>query len=169
MADPYLGEIRVFAGNFAPLGWALCDGQLLPIAQYDALFTIIGTTYGGDGQETFALPDLRGRWPIGVGGGPGLSPRVLAETGGVESHALTEAELPGHTHAVPAVSGPADTSNPAGAVPAGSRVPTYTTGEATPGGPATTPAGGGQPHSNLSPYLVCNYIIALQGIFPVRA
>ena len=108
-------------------------------------------------------------WSIGVGAGPGLSQRVLGEVGGVESHALTEAELPGHTHAVPAVSEPAATSTPAGALPAGSRVPTYTTGEATPGGTATTPAGGGQPHSNLSPYLVCSYIIALEGIFPVRA
>lgn len=169
MADAYLGELRVFAGNFAPRGWALCDGQLLSIAEYEALFAIIGTTYGGDGQLTFALPDLRGRWPIGVGAGPGLSPRVLGQTGGAESHALTEAELPGHTHAVPATGRAADTSTPAGALPAVSRVPTYGTGEATPGGTVTTPAGGGQPHSNLSPYLVCNYIIALEGIFPVQA
>ncbi|HEX6608874.1 MAG TPA: tail fiber protein [Chloroflexia bacterium] len=169
MADPYLGEIRMFAGNFAPLGWAFCNGQLLPIAQYDALYAILGTTYGGDGQTTFALPDLRGRGPIHAGQGPGLSNHPQGEQGGTETVTLTVAQMPGHTH-VPAASSAAGTSShPTGAVWAASSTSDnqYASSTKTPMNPGTvSAAGGNQPHDNLQPLLAINFIIALEGIFP---
>ncbi len=176
MAEPFLGEIRIFSGNYAPTGWALCDGQLLPISQNTALFPILGTTYGGNGVSTFALPDLRGRVVVSFGQGPGLSPYQQGQVGGAESSTLTTAQMPSHSHSVGASETPT-TADPKGAVPAknvgaqpGSSVHTYA---ATPDGTTMNSAmigatGGGHPVSVLQPYLVVNYIIALQGIYPSR-
>jgi microcystin-dependent protein len=167
MAQPYVGEVRMFAGNFAPAGWMFCEGQLLPISEYETLFNLIGTTYGGDGQNTFALPDLRGRLPIHQGNG-----FVLAETGGVETVTLTVPQIPAHSHAFLA------TINGASANAPGSSVLLARTAAATitPYGtdaPATTlasnmvtPVGGSQPHTNFQPYLCVDFIISLFGIFP---
>jgi microcystin-dependent protein len=169
MAQPYIGEIRMFAGNFAPAGWALCNGQLLPISENDALFTLIGTTYGGDGQTTFALPDLRGRLPVHQGTGPGLGSYILGETGGAELVTLTVNQLPAHNHRAQGTSGEADRRNPKGALPARPREAAY----ADSGSPASlnasivSPAGGSQPHSNMQPYLCVHFIISLFGIFPI--
>lgn len=167
--EPFIGEIRLFAGNFAPRGWAFCDGQLLPIAQNQALFSIIGTTYGGDGRTTFALPDLRGRAPIHAGSGPGLTPRVLGARGGEEQVTLTESQLPQHTHSLMASTAKADTKTPTGEV-LGGNTKNYT---APPTNVDTDIssigiAGEGQAHNNMQPYLTLNYIIALQGIYPSR-
>lgn len=169
--DPFIGEIRMFAGNFAPRGWAFCDGQILPIAQYAAVFSLLGTTYGGDGRVTFALPDLRGRAPQAMGAGPGLTPRTLGEVGGVESVTLLEREMPAHGHALAASRAPAVGRTPAGLTaepevdvadtPAGA-------GAALVPGAQLGPTGGGAPHPNLPPSLAINFIIALQGIFPAR-
>jgi len=176
MADPFLGEIRIFGGNFAPIGWALCDGSLLQISQNTALFSILGTTYGGDGIRTFALPDLRGRVVVSFGQGPGLSPYQEGTMGGAESSTLTTAQMPAHSHLVGASNTPS-TADPKGAVPAkvvgaepGSGTHVY---GAAPDGTTMNNAmigatGSGQPVSVLQPYLVVNYIIALQGIFPSR-
>jgi microcystin-dependent protein len=167
--DPYIGEIRLFAGNFAPRGWALCNGQLLPIAQNVALFSILGTTYGGDGIQTFALPDLRGRAPVHMGRGPGLAPVTLGQARGSETVTLVEGEMPGHTHQV-LVAGAATDTDPVGAALATSAEATY--GAAGSGArldlATVLPAGGGQPHENMQPYLAVNFIIALEGIFPAR-
>ena len=167
MANPFTGEIRLFAGNFPPRGWALCDGQHLPIADHDALFTLIGTTYGGDGLTTFALPDLRSRVPIHQGGG-----FILAETGGVENITLTVQQIPAHTHSLLASSDPANSPNPQAHVLA----ETISTTPYFAGPPAVTlapqsvvQAGGSQPHENLQPYQCINYIICLFGIFPSRS
>lgn len=173
MADPFLGEIRPFAGNFAPLGWALCQGQLLPIAQNDALFALIGTTYGGDGQTTFALPNLAGRIPLHQGAGPGLTPRALGEAGGSETVTLNVQQLPAHTHAALGANSGADKVSPAGAfwsTDPGGNTGAYSTaagGQMAAG--AVGVAGGGQAHANVQPFLVLNYIIALEGIFPPRS
>ena len=165
MPEPFIGEIRMFAGNFPPAGWAFCDGQLMPISENDALFILLGTTYGGDGQETFALPNLQSRVPIHQGTGSGLSPRQIGETGGVETVTLTTQQIPIHTH--PATCSPS--SDPANATWAGSDVQIYsnaaTTGFVGNGFP-TSMTGGSQPHENLVPYLCINYIISLFGIFP---
>ena len=170
MGQPYVGEIRMFAGNFAPAGWAFCAGQLLAIAENDVLFNLIGTTYGGDGQTTFALPDLRGRIPIHQGTGAGLTPRPLGEGSGVETVTLTVNQSPSHTHAFMGTSSNASAANPANAVVAApSTIDLYR--------PATAPnanlaanalgmAGGSQPHDNLQPYLCISFIISLFGIFP---
>jgi microcystin-dependent protein len=160
MSEPFIGQVTIFAGNFAPRGWAICDGRLLSIAQNSALFAILGTTYGGDGQVTFALPDLRGRAPIGTGNGPGLTSRALGEAAGTETVTLTVPEMPAHTHTLVV-----STTAPGGAARA-------LEGELTPN-PITTAegmgvSGGSQPHENMQPYLALNYIIALQGIFPSR-
>ena len=159
--DPLLGMIVLFAGNFAPRGWAFCNGQLLSIAQNTALFSILGTTYGGDGRTTFALPDLRGRVPLHAGAstGPGLSHRELGERGGSESVALTGAQLPPHQHTLQAA--PEANGDPAGGILAAAT-------DEKRGQTVTGVAGGGQPHDNMQPYLGLNYIIALQGIFPSR-
>lgn len=169
--DPFLGEVRMFAGTYAPMGWEFCNGQLLNISQYDSLFALIGTTYGGDGVSTFALPDLRGRTPIHMGQGPNLSPRNLGDSLGRESVLLTAAQMPTHYHSVHA-------SSKAGvqAVPNGS-VWAVVTGENryTQAAPtvsmspnATTPAGGGQPHDNMMPFQAVSFIIATEGVFPSR-
>ena len=164
MGQPYTGEIRLFAGNFAPAGWMLCDGQLLPIAENDTLFNLIGTTYGGDGQSTFALPDLRGRVPIHQGGG-----FIQGQSSGVEQVTLTVNQIPAHAHPFLASADPASSPNPAANVLA----ETVSTTPYFAGPPAVTlapqsivPAGGSQPHSNLQPYLCINYIICLFGIYP---
>lgn len=175
MTDPFLAEIRIFAGNFAPYGWALCNGQLLPIVQNTALFSLLGTTYGGDGRVTFALPDLRERVPVQQGQGAGLSERFLGEQGGSATVSLTSAEMPIHSHTPQVGSTPGDSTSPAGAVWAqasrGRQVePVYSTQQPgvlmNPG--AVQPAGGSQPHNNMPPYLTVSFIIALQGIFPQR-
>lgn len=165
MAQPYVGEIRMFAGNFAPAGWMFCGGQLLPISEYETLFNLIGTTYGGDGQSTFALPDLRGRLPVHVGDG-----FTLAEAGGVESVTLTVSQIPGHTHALVGTSANGTSPNPGGnllAQSAGTIQP-YTVEPTTlnmnPG--AINSVGGSQPHDNFQPYLCVDFIISLFGIFP---
>jgi len=173
--EPMIGEIRMFAGNFAPRGWALCDGQLLSIAEYSALFSILGTTYGGDGRTTFALPDLRGRVPIHPGQGPGLSSRRLGEKGGVEAVTLTVNQIPSHTHSAVAYadSSVGSTDKPDAAVPArnAGSTPEYgQVGNTTLNQDAIVigNTGGNQPHENMQPYLAVNYIIALVGIFPSR-
>lgn len=169
MGQPFIGEIRMFAGNFNPNGWAFCDGQLMPISENDALFTLIGTTYGGDGQETFALPNLQSRIPIHQGTGPGLTNRVLGEAAGVEQVTLTTQQIPAHNHAFLASTAPGTQNAPAGEVLAsGSNVLIYK--PATPTQPmaaqSVTPVGGSQPHDNMHPFLCINYIISLFGIFP---
>jgi microcystin-dependent protein len=167
MAQPFVGEIKMFGGNFAPAGWLFCEGQLLAIGDNDTLFALIGTTYGGDGQTTFALPDLRGRAPVHAGssGGPGLTPRLLGEQGGEEAHSLTQSEMPPHAHGGHASSGDQTTNRPAGAYPARGGV--YASSQDTTTGPGEQ-VGGGQPHANMQPYLGLNYIIAVEGIFPSR-
>ena len=172
MSDPFLGEIKLFAGNFAPRGYALCQGQLLSIAQNSALFSILGTTYGGNGVNTFALPDLRGRVPVQPGQGPGLSSYTLGEMAGVESTTLTSNNMPIHTHSLGAVAGPGNTNSPVSAfLAAGSpEANPYAVGSAstTLSTQAIGTAGGSQPFSLLQPYLCLNFIIALEGIFPSR-
>jgi microcystin-dependent protein len=176
MSMAMLGEIRLFAGNFAPRNWTFCQGQILSISSNTALFSILGTTYGGNGTTTFALPDLRGRAPIGPGQGPGLSTYVLGQTSGVETVTLLQSQMPLHTHTLTpspnASSRFADVSSPAGAVPATSpEAPLYSS-EApdvtTAGGANIAVAGGSQPHENRSPSLVLNYIICTAGIYPSR-
>jgi microcystin-dependent protein len=163
----------MFGGNFAPRGWAFCAGQLLPIAQNTALFSILGTTYGGNGQTTFALPDLRGRAPVSSGQGPGLSSYVLGEQGGNETVTLTSPEIAAHAHSfsLPSSSSAQNTTltDPVSAYLGVAGTPIYSTsadGVMAPGN--TGPAGGSQPHQNLPPYLCVNFIIALEGIFPSR-
>lgn len=171
MTEPFIGEIRLFAGNFAPRGWAFCNGQLLPIAQNAALFSILGTTYGGDGRVNFALPNLQGRSPMHWGNGPGLSPRLLGETSGTENVTLNQNQMPTHTHPMAASTARADDDDPAGNLLAQARGDTYT----APGGAATTlaptavtPTGGNQPFTVMQPYLAVSFIVALVGIFPAR-
>lgn len=168
-----IGEIRLFAGNFPPRNWAFCNGQLLSIAQNTALFSILGTTYGGDGRTTFALPDLRSRVPIHAGQGPGLSNYNLGQTGGAENVTLTQNQLPAHNHGVNAVAQGGNQASPAGNLPAVESTGTSldysnaaATGQMSPGMIANT--GGGQPVSVVQPYQCLNYIIALFGIFPSR-
>ncbi|MDF7776264.1 tail fiber protein [Sphingomonas sp. AOB5] len=174
MSNPYLGELRPFAGNFAPRFWALCNGQLLSIAQNNALFALLGTTYGGDGITTFALPDLRGRLALSQGQGPGLTNRTLGEQSGTETVTLTIQTMPAHTHVVVASANEAASPVPTGRVPAAPKnggkfylPPNVGTQTDAPIGTASIgTAGGSQPHENLMPILAINYIIALQGIFP---
>jgi len=171
--DPFLAEIRIFPFNFAPKGWALCNGQILPISQNTALFSLLGTTYGGDGKSTFALPDLQGRAAMHPGQGPGLSLHDLGETGGSETVTLLQTEIPAHSHACRASSDPGELQGPS---------PTRTIARSANGfayvaGPANVamapqvlpPAGGDQPHNNMQPYLTFNFCIAMQGIFPPRS
>ena len=167
MASPFLGEIRAFGFNFAPRGWARCDGQILPIAQNTALFSLLGTQYGGDGQTTFALPDLRGRVPMHQGQGPGLSEKIIGEQAGVEAVTLIASQMPAHAHLQPASSGDQDTNRPGNAVPARGGVYAESPDGETFMDP-TTQSGGSQPHDNMPPYLVLNYCIALEGIYPSR-
>lgn len=163
MAEPFLSEIRIMSFVFAPKGWALCNGQLLPINQNQALFSLLGTTFGGDGRVNFALPDLRGRVPIHVGNG-----HTLGERGGAQTHTLSIAELPAHTHPVRASSNEGDSSVPTSRLPASAPVDLYAApgnGVALAGGMVTS-TGGNQAHLNMQPFLTLNFCIALQGIFP---
>jgi microcystin-dependent protein len=164
VAQPYVGEIRMFAGNFAPAGWMFCEGELLPISEFETLFNLIGTTYGGDGQSTFALPDLRGRVPIHFGNG-----FTLAETGGVETVTLTVAQIPAHSHPLLASTSTAAASSPTNNV-TGQVGSTEIYREVAPAsgmsGLAVSSIGGNQPHNNFQPYLCVDFIISLFGIFP---
>ena len=174
MSSPFVAEIRMFGCNFAPTGWAQCNGQLLPLSQNTALFSLLGTNYGGDGKSTFALPNLQGSIPMHIGGdgqGPGLSPHVLGETGGVDAVTLLQSEIPAHAHLVTASQSDGTTRLPGGQLPAaGVGVAPYgVPGPLTAMHPnLVTPTGGGQPHNNLQPYLTLRFCIALQGIFPPR-
>jgi len=175
MSDQFVAEIRIFPFNFPPTGWAFCDGQLMPISQNTALFSLLGTVYGGDGKSTFALPDMQGNVPMQPGDGQGLSPRFLGEMSGVETITLLQSEIPIHTHALKANDFTGDKTVPS---------PTTSLGESTGGNfyvdgasspalslmavEALPPAGGGLPHNNMQPYLTLNFCIALQGIFPQR-
>jgi microcystin-dependent protein len=171
MADPFVAEIRIFPFNFAPKGWAWCDGQLMPLSQNTALFSLLGTTYGGNGKSNFALPDLQGRAPMHPGQGPGLSLHDLGETGGSETVTLLESEIPAHSHAVSVSQADALVGSPVGQQFAtGIGIGMYATpGALTQLNPsALAPAGGDQPHNNLQPYLTFYFCIALQGVFPPR-
>ena len=176
MSDPFLGEIRLVGFTFAPQGWALCDGQLLSIAQNTALFSLLGTTYGGNGQTTFALPDLRGRVPIHPGQGPGLSNYVLGEQSGSENVTLNASQLPGHNHPLASSNQQGSSSDPSGYFPAVLNDPAGTiavNGYLASSNSTLNPAaigvtGGNQPHSNIQPFLCVNFIICLQGIYPSR-
>jgi len=174
MADPFVAEIRIFPFNFAPKGWAFCDGQILPISQNTALFSLLGTTYGGNGQSTFALPNMQGNAPMHPGQGPGLSLHDLGETGGSETVSLLESEIPAHAHAIVAAANPALLKLPA---------PTASLARSQGDNAyqsvvnqnivqmnanAIAPAGGDQPHNNMMPYLTLSFCIALQGVFPPR-
>lgn len=168
MAQPYVGEIRIFAGNFAPAGWMFCEGQILPISENETLFQLIGTTYGGDGQSTFALPDLRGRLPLHVGAGGGGS-FVLAETGGAEEVTLTTSQIPAHTHALMASTSAGTQNSPNNSVTAASPSVTLYAADVTDSNMSTATVaghGGSQPHTNVQPYLCVNFILSLFGIFP---
>lgn len=169
MSQPYVGEIRMFGGNFAPAGWAFCDGQLVSISDNETLFQLIGTTYGGDGQVSFGLPDLRGRLPVHMGSGPGLTPRTIGEMGGQESVTVTTSQILAHSHALLASSATANAGSPSGNVPAASTsIDLYTTADPTDAMAATALAGtgGSQPHDNMMPYLCISFIISFFGIFP---
>ena len=170
MSNPFIGEIRMFGGSFAPAGWALCNGAVMPISENDAMFALIGTTYGGDGQETFALPDLQGRIPIHAGQGPGISQNyVLGEKAGVESVTLTTQQIPVHTHPMLATNDIGDNPSAQGRVVAQSTSVDLYTEDVTDTNLAATaiqPVGGSQPHENMMPYLCITFIISLFGIYP---
>ena len=172
MSSPFMGEVRVFAGTFAPQQWALCDGQILPIAQNDALFALLGTTYGGDGVSSFALPEARGRIPVGLGSGPGLSARTLGDKFGTETVTLTSANMPAHTHTVNVSDTAASQAAPANNLIGKARHYLPSTATPTNTGVLNTLAistvGGNQPHENMMPYLCMSFIICLQGLFPSR-
>jgi microcystin-dependent protein len=172
MANPFLAEIRLLPFNFAPKGWAFCDGQILPLSQNTALFSLLGTTYGGDGKSNFALPNLQGNAPMHPGQGPGLSLHDLGETGGSQTVTLLESEIPSHSHTLRAITDPADqaVASPARSLARSSGGfawnPTFS--QAQMSGSAIAPAGGNLPHNNMQPYLTLNFCIALQGVFPPR-
>jgi microcystin-dependent protein len=171
--DPFVAEIRIFPFNFAPKGWAFCNGQLMPISQNTALFSLLGTTYGGDGKATFALPNLQGSVPLNHGQGPGLSLYDLGQTSGSDAVTLGLAEIPAHTHSVRAETiDPGDVSIPSGSsalAPSDGGTLYQNTANTQLAPQAIALTGGDQPHNNLMPYLVLNYCIALQGIFPPRS
>ena len=172
MSEPFIAEIRIFAGNFAPLNWAFCDGQILPISQNNALFSLIGTTYGGDGTTTMGLPNLQERAPMHSGNGPGLANRYQGQSGGSSTHPLTEAEMATHTHSLPATNEPGNR----GEVSSSSRYAVSPLGDkqyaASPAEPMAATSiqavGSGQAHNNMPPYLALNFIIALIGTYPSR-
>jgi len=170
MADPFLGEVRMFAGTFAPVGWELCNGQLLSIAENDALYNLLGTTYGGDGVNTFGVPDLRGRSPVHQGQGQGLSNRVLGQLTGTETVTLTAAQIPAHYHPVHATNtaGTASipTNNVWGQGSTGEKQYTQNAPNVSMSANCTTSTGGSQPHENMMPFLAVSFIIATQGIYP---
>jgi microcystin-dependent protein len=169
MADPFVAEIRIFPFNFAPKGWAWCDGQLLPLSQNTALFSLLGTTYGGNGKSNFALPDLQGRAPMHPGQGPGLSLHDLGETGGSETVSLLESEMPVHSHTLRAVEDDGSFFTPVNMYfAAGNSMYVSGNPNTTMAPQALSPAGGDQPHNNMMPYLTFYFCIALQGVFPPR-
>lgn len=174
MADPFVAEIRIFPFNFAPRGWAWCNGQLLPISQNTALFSLLGTTYGGNGKSNFALPDLQGRAPMFWGQGPGLSLHDLGESSGSETVSLLQSEMPSHPHSFNAANEGAVTNTPANTLvarPFGRGNNLFNTGGAPPtqmSPSAVTPTGGDNPHNNMMPYLTFYFCIAMQGVFPPR-
>jgi microcystin-dependent protein len=172
MSQPFIGEIRMFGGNFAPAGWMLCQGQVIPISENDTLFNLIGTTYGGDGQETFALPNLQGRVPIHMGQSSGTSNYLIGESGGVESVTLTTQQIPSHTHPPIANNGTGTSTNPANNVWAAQPALLQYNPAGTEDSPlrnnAIQQAGGSQPHDNMMPYLAVNYIISLFGVYPTQ-
>ena len=172
MSEPFIAEIIMFGGNFAPRGWAFCEGQLLPISQNAALFSLIGTTYGGDGRTSTALPDLRGRVAIQAGTGPGLPSYRLGQRGGQPTHILTPNEMPSHNHNISVHSEDGDEANPSGltfAATGGTAIYSDEGADATMRGNTITNTGGGQAHNIMQPFLALNYIIALTGIFPSRS
>lgn len=174
MSEPFIAEIRIFAGNFAPRGWAFCDGQLLPISQNTALFSLIGTTYGGDGRTTTALPNLQGRAPMHPGRGPGLTERRLGQKGGVETVTLSEAQMPNHTHSMNAANRNGEDRPAVGNALArstgGAMYQTNTTANLVDMANQALPAtGGSQSHNNMQPFLTMNFIIALVGLYPSRS
>jgi len=183
MSNPFVGEIRVFPFNFAPVGWAMCNGQILPISQNTALFSLLGTQFGGNGTSNFALPNLQGNIPIGFGSGPGLSPYSIGEQGGVASVTLTSLQVPAHTHTLPvsaAATSKQATPSPSnflgatgggrsGGVNAYATPALQTANAATMLPGAVANSGGGVAHNNMAPYLVLNFCIALQGVFPARS
>ncbi len=170
--DPFVAEIRIFPFNFPPKGWAFCDGQILPLSQNTALFSLLGTTYGGDGKSNFALPNMQGNAPMHPGQGPGLSLHDLGETGGSDTVSLLESEIPSHTHNVQASSQDGTDNHPVNNYPAqGVGINLYVNAGTTPvnmNDNAIAPAGGDQPHNNMQPYLTLNFCIALQGVYPPR-
>jgi microcystin-dependent protein len=174
MSNPFVAEIRIFPFNFAPTGWAFCDGQLLPLSQNTALFSLLGTTYGGDGKSNFALPNLQGDAPMHPGQGPGLSLHDLGETGGSDTVSLLESEIPSHSHGLMTFGGQASAHDPAPTLSFARAIgidpysATVTSGTAVMSDNTVAPAGGDQPHNNLMPYLTLNFCIALQGVFPPR-
>ncbi len=174
MSEPFLAEVRIVGFNFAPRGWAFCDGQILPISQNQSLYSLLGTTYGGDGRTSFALPDLRGRTPIHVGSSNGTQ-HTLGQKSGEETHTLAANEMPQHNHGMNAVTETANVPSPAGAYYAGSPggTPIYTAQNPTNlnqslGSGSIPNVGGGQAHNNMQPYIALNFCIALQGLFPSR-
>ena len=170
MSEPFIAEIRIFAGNFAPRSWAFCNGQLLPISQNTALFSLIGTTYGGDGRTTTALPNLKGRAPMHPGRGPSLTSRRLGQRGGVEMVSLSEAQMPSHTHSLFGTDEDIDETSPDGhLLGAGNAVYGDTPPNVNMASAAIPNTGGSQPHNNLQPFLTMTYIIALQGLYPSRS
>lgn len=173
MSSPFVAEIRIFSFNFAPTGWAFCNGQLLPISQNTALFSLLGTTYGGDGKSTFALPDMQGNAPMQPGQGAGLSLHDLGETAGTAAVALLQSEIPVHTHTAQAQANPGNVKVPSSAVTlarsaGGSAYTTATTPLTQMSAQSIAPAGGSLAHNNMQPYLTLNFCIALQGVFPPR-
>lgn len=175
MSSPFVAEIRIFAGNFAPTGWALCNGQLMPISQNTALFSLLGTTYGGDGKSNFALPNLQGSAPLQAGQGPGLSLRDLGEVGGEQNVTLLQTEMPAHSHGVQAAAGTGQPSPQNNAWASGAKgfgnvySPSVAASNVQMGPFATSISGGNLPHNNMMPFLCLTFIIALQGVFPPRS
>ena len=171
MSSPFLSEIKIFAGNFAPVGWAQCNGQLMAISQNTALFSLLGTTYGGDGKTNFALPDLQGRVPMNFGQGPGLTDVFIGEQGGVESVTLLQTEIPAHGHSLRGLGETATEPDGVGALLAATPdSKAYGSGSTVAmADGSVAPVGGSQPHNNMQPYLTLNFVIALSGIFPSRS
>ncbi|MBZ4024117.1 phage tail protein [Rhodobacter sp. TJ_12] len=174
MSEPFIAEIRIFAGNFAPRGWAFCDGQLLPIAENTALFSLIGTTYGGDGRTTTGLPNMQGRAPMHPGRGPGLTARRLGERDGIETVTLSEAQMPSHTHGLRATGARGTEENPGNTTSVAATFPVaaFSSGESSSvymDSETLSGTGGSQSHNNMQPYLALNFIIALVGLYPSRS
>jgi microcystin-dependent protein len=170
MADPFVAEIRIFTFNFPPRGWAWCNGQILPLSQNTALFSLLGTNYGGNGKSNFGLPDLQGRTPIFYGQGPGLSLRDIGEIGGIETVSLLQSEMPNHTHQLRNTNEPAEVNNPLNATMTTASAAIYNsaTANANMNSGSLVPFGNNQPHNNMMPYITYYFNIALQGVYPPR-